>query len=82
MRALNVTNTAVDLAAQNVPFLSNYTLAAINGTAGSLTLQESDEDDGGWTTLATIAAGACAEVTPLKQYIRVSTSATIALLGV
>lgn len=81
MRVLAITNTAVDLAAQNVPFLSDYTVVICNQTAGSLVLQESDVEGSGYTTLATIAAGEFQEVTFDKQYVKVSTAATLYALG-
>lgn len=80
MRALNVTNTAVDLAARNIPFLSNYTAVVLNPTGGSLVLQSS-ADDSTYGTLATVPAGSAAEVVLDKQYIKVSTAATLVLLG-
>ncbi len=82
MRYLKLTNTAVDLQAQNVPFNPGSTFVALNLTAGSLTVQESDtENFASPSTVATIATNEAAEITPTKQYLRVSTSATILLLG-
>jgi hypothetical protein len=82
MRAYNLTNTTLDLgaAARRVPFLANHTLVALNPTTGSLTVQQS-ANGSDWTTLATLGAGTCAEITPTLQYLRVSTSATVVLLG-
>lgn len=82
MRYLKLTNTAVDLQAQNVPFNPGSTFIALNLTAGTLTVQESV--DAAFTspvTVAAIATNEAAEITPTKQYLRVSTSATILLLG-
>lgn len=81
MRVLNVDDTAVDLNAQNVPFLPNNTVVALNLTAGQLVLQESDSEGSGYTTLATLESNEPQEVTLSKQYIKVSTAATISLLG-
>lgn len=80
MRALNVDDTPVDLAAKKVPFLSNYTAVVLNGTTSQLVLQHSD-DNSSYTTLATVPAGAAAEVVLSKRYIKVSTAATLVLLG-
>lgn len=82
MRYKKLTNAAVDLQAENVPFNPGSTFLALNLTAGSLTVQEAD--DSAFTTPATvttIATNEAAEITPSKQYLRVSTSATILLLG-
>lgn len=81
MRCLNITGTAVDLAAQDAPFLPNYTVVMVNLTAGSLTVQESDAVGSGYTTLVTLEANEIAEVTFNKQYVKVSTSATVTALG-
>ena len=82
MRYKKLTNAAVDLQAENAPFNPGATFIALNLTAGSLTVQEAD--DAAFTspdTVATIASNEAAEITPTKQYLRVSTSATILLLG-
>jgi hypothetical protein len=69
MRAYNLTNTTLNLAAaaRRVPFLANHTLVALNPTTGSLIVQDS-ADGSSWATLATLGAGTCAEITPTKQY--------------
>lgn len=82
MRFKKLTNTAVDLQAENIPFQPGATFVALNLTAGSLTVQEAD--DAAFTspaTVATIATNEAAEITPTKQFLRVSTAATILLLG-
>lgn len=82
MRYKKLTNAAVDLQAENVPFNPGSTMVALNLTAGSLTIQESDSSGfSSPTTVATIATNEAAEITPTKQYLRVSTAATILLLG-
>ncbi len=81
MRVLAIDNTAVDLAAQKAPFLPNYTMVFANPTAGALIIQESDDGSTGWTTVATTPADGFIEGTPTKQYIRVSTAATVYVLG-
>lgn len=80
MRALNLANTAVDLSLQDVPFLANNTVVVLNVTSGNLVLQECDTTDGSYTTLATVTPGA-QQVTLNKQFIKVSTAATLTLLG-
>ena len=82
MRYKKLTNTAVDLQAENAPFNPGATFVALNLTAGSLTVQEADDE--AFTSPATVAAigtNEAAEITPTKQYLRVSTSATILLIG-
>lgn len=81
MRAIAINNTAKDLAAEKAPFLPNYTMVFANPTAGSLVVQESDDGSTGWTTVATVPADGFIEGTPAKQYIRVSTAATVYVLG-
>jgi hypothetical protein len=63
-----------------IPFKADYTVVVANTTSGSLVLQQSD-DASTWTTLATVAAGAFVEVLLGGDWIRVSTSATLYLLG-
>lgn len=82
MRYKKLTNAAVDLQAENHPFQPGGTFLALNLTAGSLTIQESV--DAAFTspvTVATIATNEGAEITPTEQYLRVSTNATILLIG-
>jgi hypothetical protein len=81
MRVLALSNTATDLAAQNAPFLPNYTMVFANPTAGELIVQESDDGSTGWTTVATVPADGFIEGTPVKQYVRVSTAAIVYALG-
>jgi hypothetical protein len=82
MRAYTLTNTALDLQAQNVPFNPGATIVALNLTGGNLTIQESDTQAFSVAvTVATIATNIATEITPTKQYLRVSTSANITLLG-
>jgi hypothetical protein len=87
MKVLEVNNTAINLADKNVPFLSNYTVVAINTSAESRTLQGSV--DAAFTspvTLATLTAAglasSCQEVTLAYQYVRTSAAGDpIWLLG-
>jgi hypothetical protein len=81
MKVLAIADTAIDLNAQEAPFQPNYTVAIANLTAGSLTVQESDASGSGFGTLATIGAGVIAEVKFSKQYVKVSTAATVYALG-
>ena len=82
MRYKLLNNTAVDLQAENAPFNPGATFVALNLTAGSLTVQESDTQAFSVAvTVATIGTNEAAEITPTKQYLRVSTSANILLLG-
>ena len=75
MRALAVTETAIDLEAQTVPFLSNNTVVAVNYSAEEVTVQGAvDEAFTVPVTLATLAAagtaGAIQEVTLDYQFVR------------
>jgi hypothetical protein len=67
-------------AATVCPFKAGNTVLVYNGTAGSLVLQDSD-DNTTFGTLATVPAVSYANVQLRKQYIKVSTSATLYLLG-
>jgi hypothetical protein len=88
MRTLPISNTAVNLAAQKVPFLSGYTFVAVNFTGGALIVQEADTASGTWSAVessnsvaGTVRAGGADEITVRKQFVRVSTTANITLLG-
>ena len=82
MRYKLLNNAAVDLQAQNAPFNPGATFVALNLTAGSLTVQEADTANfASPSTVATIGTNEAAEITPTKQYLRVSTAANILLLG-
>lgn len=76
MRAVTLSNTAVDLLAQNIPIGSTAVVNAGNG----IVIQYS-QDNSNWTTLATLTtASPWQTVTLLGRYIRVSTSAPGTLL--
>lgn len=82
MRTLILSNTAVDLQAQASPFNPGATMVALNLSAGSLVIQGSD--DAAFTTpvtVATVLTNTAQEITPTKQYLRVSTSANVQILG-
>lgn len=78
MKVLKVTNTAVDTNLQELPFRPNNTVVIANHSGGSLVVQDSD-DNSTFGTLATVA-DIYTQVTLRKQYIKVSTSATVYLL--
>ena len=78
-----LTTSAVDLAAEDVPFLVNYTLVGF-AVAGAVTIEQSDASGSGYEDLVALPAltsGACAYVTPTKRYIRVKSSGVAILLG-
>ena len=82
MRVIAITNAAKDLQAETSPFAPSATLVFANPTAGALIVQEAD--DAAFTTpvtVATVPADGFIEGTPRKQYIRVSTAATVYVLG-
>lgn len=81
MRSLNVADTAIDMVAQVAPFQPNYTVVVLNPTGSQLVLQSSDAAGSGFGTLATVPAGQAQNVTIDKQYVKVSTAATLVLLG-
>lgn len=81
MRAMAISNTATDFAALNVPFLPGYTLVFANPTAGPLVVQEADTSGGSYTTVATVPADGFIEGTVTKQFVKVSTAATVYVLG-
>ncbi len=80
MRVLQINNTAVDLATQDVPFLSNYDVLAI-GASGLVIQGSVDAAFTSPVTLATLDASLAALVRLTYQYVRVSTSAPVALVG-
>lgn len=82
MRAIAITNTAKNLQAENSPFAPSATLVFANPTAGALTVQEADDAAfSSPSTVAVVPADGFIEGTPRKQYIRVSTAATVYVLG-
>lgn len=81
MKVLKLGNSAVDLAAENIPFNAGNTLILVNLTGGQLVLQSSDVTGSGYGTLATIPAYELQAVTLDKQFIKVSTAAELFLIG-
>lgn len=67
-------------AAANVPFESGEIVVVFNPTNASLVLQGSD-DQVTWYTLATVPAFSFKEANLSRQYIRVSTAATLSVLA-
>ncbi len=80
MRGINVTNAGIDLTDRNIPFKPNYTVVVMNPTAGALTLQ-SGPNGSDWNALQVVPAGSVAEVMLNDDFVRVSTAATLILLG-
>lgn len=79
MKVLLVTNTAVDLAAQNHPFVQGADVLAF--AASALQLQGSDDGATNWQSIGgALTASTFAERTLSHRYIRCSTAATIQLL--
>ena len=82
MRAYTLTNTALDLQDATVPFNPGSTIVALNLSAGSLVVQESDTQAFSVpVTVATVLTNIAQEIRPTRQYLRVSTSANVTLLG-
>ena len=80
MQVLPITSTIIDLSLQDVPFLSNYTVAIANFTAGAISLQQSDSDSG-FAELAQLPAGSITEVQLSKQYIKIAGAGTVYAFG-
>lgn len=78
MNLLNITTAAKDLNEENAPFQPNNTVLAYS-VAGA-TLQESDSESTGYTTLATLVAGVFQKITLSSQYVKVS-SGSAQLIG-
>lgn len=83
MKVLEINNTAKNMQTRGTPYKAGFNGALVNLTAGSLTVQGS-EDGTTYTTLATLGASttttACAEVT-IPNYIKVSTAASVWLFA-
>ena len=62
------------------PFQPGYRVVGVNGTAGTLVVQDSP-DGVSFNTLATLVAGEHQEFTLRDPFIRVSTAASVYLLG-
>lgn len=88
MKCLEINNDPTDLAAQDAPFLPNYTVVALNGSAEQRVIQQADDEafTENVETVATLAAsgaaGAIQEITPTRQFLRTSASGDpVTLLG-
>jgi hypothetical protein len=82
MRSLLVTNTAsADLSKAKVPFTPNYTVVALNVTAGVMVLQSCDTVAGTYTTLATVPVGSTVDVVINKPFLKCTTAGPLILLG-
>lgn len=82
MRSLNVSNTAIDLANQDVPFKTNYTVVIVNATSGALTLQGSDTADfASSVDLAVVPGGNAVQLELSKDFIRASGAGPLIMLG-
>lgn len=76
----HVNSGAIASSATVGPFKAGNTVCVYNGTSGALVLQDSD-DGTTFGTLISVPANAYVNVQLRKQYIRVSTAATLYLLG-
>ncbi len=70
MNLLNLSTSATDLNAAVAPFPPNNTILAVS--AAGATVQESDSEGSGYTTLAVLVANVFQKLTPTKQYIKVA----------
>lgn len=80
MNVLNVTDVAINLRKGQTPFLPERNAVAHNTSAGSITLQGSD-DGAAYTTLATVPAAGAVAIKSLPNYIKLSAAGTLPLLG-
>jgi len=81
MRALTLDNTAVDLLAQETPFLPGMTVV-VNGGDGLVLQGSEDEAFTSPVTLATTTTASPFQTVVLAyRYVRVSTSAPMSLLN-
>lgn len=83
MNLLVLDDTAVDLSSGTTPFLSGREAVFVNQTAGALIVQGSDDDGDtdAYTTYVTVPANGMIEGTDLPNWIKVSTEATVNVLG-
>lgn len=85
MRSLEITNTPVDLAAQDAPFQTGNSVVAINTSSEQRIVETSDASGTGYATIATLAAAGssgCIQTIVLnKQYVRTDSGDTLHLLG-
>ena len=83
MKVLIINDTAKNMQTRGTPYKAGFNGVLVNLTAGSLTIQGS-EDGVTYSTLATLGAStsitAMAEVT-IPNYIKVSTAASVWLLA-
>jgi len=79
LSALAVDDTPAILT-DTTPFARGFNVVVLNTSAGSLTLQGSDNGTD-YTTLATVPAGAAQTVVLPVHSVKVSTAATLYLLG-
>ena len=82
MRVLMIDETETDLTAEDMPFMPNNTVVALNpNDASAVTLQSASASGGAFSTLATIAAGEAQEVTLDEPYIKLAAAGSLILLG-
>jgi hypothetical protein len=81
MRTLNVTDTAIDLAAETAPFLPGYTFSFVNASAATEIVQESDAVGSGYTTAVELEAGESADVVITKRYIKLASAGLVQAIG-
>jgi hypothetical protein len=78
MRSLALNGTAVDRNTLPLPFGGgNPTVILCNGTAGDLTVQESDTVGGSYSTVAVVPDTGSIEAQFTKQWVKVSTAAEV-----
>lgn len=78
LQTLAVANTGILL--DDTPFSARFNAVVVNFTGGTLTVQGSDNNTD-WTTLVSAPTLSMTNIPRLPKYIRVSTAATVYLLG-
>ncbi len=80
MQVKAITSTIIDTNLLDVPFLPSYTIGVLNGTAGAISLQDSDTDSG-FAELAQLPATSITQVTLRKRYLKIAGAGTVYAFG-
>jgi hypothetical protein len=81
MKVLAITDTEVDLLAQDIVFHPGATVLAVNISAASETIQDSDTSGSGFGTLQASTTLTIVSLTLDKQYIKLSSAGTVYLVA-
>ena len=81
MNSLNITGTAQSLEGQVAPFLPGYTFTFVNASGANEIVQESDTENGVYTTVAEVDAGESATAVVNGLWIKLASSGLVVALG-